>query len=164
MLFEVSKVRHREKQMAKLSCMRFDATPPRLLDDIKVDRHKVMQGLNFFLSCDMMPINDSLLLQVSDSNLPRNWLPIRTIMINPALSQRCRCVHRRASMFWIDGSATISEEQSLTPGLRPCFHAVSSLFEPNFENGRGSVALISKAVASSFSYRTGEEKKKEKKV
>lgn len=113
----------------------------------------------FFFFCGMMSMNDSFLLQVSDSNLQRNWLPIRIIIINPEPCERCRC---RAAMFWIDGSAMISEEQSLTPGLRLRFPTVSFFFNLNFENGRGQVALISKAVASPFSYRRGEGKKRKK--
>lgn len=62
-------------------------------------------------------MNDSFLSRVSDSNLPRNRLPIRIVMINLTASQRCRCAHPRAAMFRIDGGAMISWEQSLTPGL-----------------------------------------------
>lgn len=101
-------------------------------------------------------------------------------MINDKFLKWLQYAQKLASSLHHDNkSGTISEVRmraSLVSGLmlgpwsamNKAWHQgyapVSSRFEFNFENGKGRVALISKAVASSFSYRTGEEKKKEKKV
>lgn len=107
-------------------------------------------------------MNDSFLSQVSDSNLSRNRLPVSIEMIirrHLRGADGCilwlRCSGSMAAPWSARNKAWCRGYACASPLSRP-------FFELNFENGRGRVALISKAVASSFSYRREGEKKERK--